>query len=165
MVLERTPPALNALLRHLPEPWTDVDEGPTTWSPFQVVGHLIHGERVDWIPRGRQILERGDREAFEPFDRFAHLHEFAGRRLSELLDLFASLRQESLETLRGWRLTEADLARKGRHPELGPVTLRQLLATWVAHDLGHLAQITRVMAKRYRDDVGPWEAYIPVLHR
>lgn len=164
-ILGRTPSALDGLLRGLSDRWIHADEGAQTWSPFEVVGHLIHAERTDWIPRARVILEQGDRQPFEPFDRFAHLREFAGRPLAELLGRFRECRQGSLATLRGWHLTPQDLERQGRHPELGPVTLGQLLATWVVHDLGHLGQIVRVMAKAYGTSVGPWEAYLPILHR
>jgi DinB superfamily len=164
-VLERTPGTLRALLEGLPAGWTDGDEGPGTWSPYVVVGHLIHGERTDWIPRARIILERGANRRFTPFDRFAQLRESEGKSLGELLDEFARLRSENLATLAGWRLTEAQLALEGEHPEFGTVTLRQLLATWVAHDLGHVVQISRVMAKQYHDAVGPWRAYLSVMNR
>jgi len=164
-LLERTPAALRALLGGLPEPWIVADEGPETFSAFDNVGHLIHGERADWIPRARIILAQGANRRFEPFDRFAQKRESQGKSLAELLDGFARLRAENLATLRGWRLTERELALEGEHPELGRVTLRQLLATWVAHDLGHVAQTSRVMARRYREAVGPWRAYLPVLER
>ena len=164
-VLARTPGTVTALLRDLPAGWTTCDEGPETFSPYVVVGHLIHGERTDWIPRARLVLERGETAAFEPYDRFAQFRESEGKTLGELLETFAILRRQNLETLRSFRLTSADLDRRGRHPGLGPVTLRQLLATWVVHDLGHIGQIARVMAKRYRADVGPWAAYLPVLTR
>lgn len=164
-VLERTPGALRALLAGLPPAWTDADEGPETWSPYVVVGHLAHAERTDWIPRARVILAQGADRRFPPFDRFAQLRAGRARPLPELLDEFAQLRAESLATLAGWRLTDAQLALEGEHPEFGRVTLRQLLATWVAHDLGHLAQVARVMAKQYRDAVGPWRAYLRVLDR
>jgi hypothetical protein len=164
-VLERTPGTLRALLDGLPRAWTDATEGPDTWSPYDIVGHLIHGERTDWIPRAQIILAQGASRRFEPFDRFAQLRESRGKSLDELLDAFAHLRAESLATLARWRLTDAQLALAGEHPEFGPVTLRQLLATWVAHDLGHVAQATRVMAKQYRDAVGPWRAYLPVMDR
>lgn len=164
-LLERTPTVLDRWLRDLPDPWIRDDEGPDTWSPFDVVGHLIHGEKTDWIPRLEQILEgRGD-EPFAPFDRFAMLRAHRGTELPELLDAFADLRRRNLERLRSMDLGEPDLDRPGLHPELGPVTARELLATWVAHDLSHVAQIGRVMAKRYREDVGPWRAYIPLLDR
>jgi hypothetical protein len=164
-VLERTPHALRAMLAGLPPAWTDANEGPETWSPYVIVGHLVHGERTDWIPRARLILAQGAERRFAPFDRFAQLRESQGRPLAELLDEFARLRAESLATLAAWRLTDAQLALQGEHPEFGPVTLRQLLSTWVAHDLGHLAQTARVMAKQYREAVGPWRAYLPVMDR
>jgi len=164
-VLARTPGTVAALLRDLPTGWTTCDEGPETFSPYVVVGHLIHGERTDWIPRARLILERGETVAFEPYDRLAQYRESEGKTLGELLEAFAILRGQNLDTLRSFRLTSADLDRRGRHPDFGPVTLRQLLATWVVHDLGHIGQIARVMAKRYRADVGPWAAYLPVLTR
>jgi hypothetical protein len=162
-VLERTPHALRAMLEGLPEAWTDATEGPETWSPYIVVGHLIHGERTDWIPRAQIILAQGSNRRFTPYDRFAQFRESQGKSLSNLLDEFAKLRAENLATLAGWRLTDAQLSLEGEHPEFGPVTLRQLLATWVAHDLGHLVQVTRVMAKQYRDAVGPWRAYLSVM--
>jgi hypothetical protein len=164
-VLEQTPHALRALLAGLPPAWIDANEGPETWSPYDIVGHLVHGERADWIPRARIILDQGPRRRFEPFDRLAQFRESQGKSLGDLLDEFARLRAESLATLAGWRLTEAQLALEGEHPEFGPVTLRQLLATWVAHDLGHVAQTARVMAKQYREAVGPWRAYLPVMDR
>ncbi|HEY3258122.1 MAG TPA: DinB family protein [Gemmatimonadaceae bacterium] len=164
-VLERTPATFQALLGGLPETWTTSNEGPNTFSPFDVVGHLIHGERTDWIPRARIILAQGPSRRFEPYDRFAQVRESAGKSLAQLLDEFARLREENLATLRSWNLSERELALEGEHPELGPVSLRQLLATWVAHDLGHIGQTTRVMAKRYRESVGPWRAYLPVLDR
>lgn len=164
-VLERTPQALRAMLGGLPPTWTGATEGPETWSPYDIVGHLIHGERTDWIMRAQLILTQGPQRRFTPFDRFAQFRESQGKSLDELLDEFARLRAENLGTLAGWRLTGAQLALEGEHPEFGPVTLGQLLATWVAHDLGHLAQIARVMAKQYRDAVGPWRVYLPVLDR
>ena len=164
-VLERTPHALRAMLAGLPPAWTDATEGPETWSPYVIVGHLVHGERADWIPRARLILAQGPQRRFAPFDRFAQLRESQGKTLADLLDEFARLRAESLATLAAWRLTDAQLALQGEHPEFGPVTLRQLLSTWVAHDLGHLAQTARVMARQYRDAVGPWRAYLPVMDR
>jgi hypothetical protein len=164
-VLERTPEVLRAMLATLDSAWTDATEGPETWSPYAIVGHLIHGERTDWIARAQIILAQGTTRRFAPFDRFAQFHESQERTLAELLDEFALLRAESLATLAAWRLTDAQLALQGEHPEFGAVTLRQLLATWVAHDLGHLAQIARVMAKQYREAVGPWRAYLPVMDR
>lgn len=164
-VLERTPSTLRAMLAGLPPAWAEATEGPETWSPYVIVGHLIHGERTDWIPRARIILAQGAERRFTPYDRFAQLRESQGKSLADLLDEFARLRAENLATLAGWRLTDAELALEGEHPELGPVTLRQLLATWVAHDLGHVAQTARVMAKQYCDAVGPWRAYLPILDR
>ena len=164
-VLERTPSTLRALLAGLPEPWITGNEGPETFSAFDNVGHLVHGERTDWIPRATLILAQGANRRFEPFDRFAHVRESAGKSLVALLDEFARLRADNIVVLRSWTLGERELALQGEHPTLGPVTLRQLLATWVAHDLGHLAQISRVMAKQYQDAVGPWRAFLPVLDR
>jgi hypothetical protein len=164
-ILERTPNALRALLAGLPPAWIDATEGPETWSPYVIVGHLIHGERADWIPRAQIILAQGQNRRFTPFDRLAQFRESQGKSLAELLDEFARVRAESLATLASWRLSEAQLALEGEHPEFGAVTLRQLLATWVAHDLGHIAQTGRVMAKQYRDAVGPWRAYLPVMDR
>jgi hypothetical protein len=164
-VLERTPQTLRAMLGGLPSAWTEATEGPETWSPYDIVGHLIHGERTDWIPRAQLILAQGPQRRFTSFDRFAQFRESQGKSLDELLDDLARLRADSLSTLAGWRLTDAQLALEGEHPEFGPVTLGQLLATWVAHDLGHLAQVGRVMAKQYRDAVGPWRVYLPVLDR
>ena len=164
-VLERTPAIFRALLAGLSSGWVTADEGPDTFSPFDNLGHLIHGERADWIPRARIVLARGASRQFEPYDRFAQVRESQGKSLAQLLDEFAQLRTDNLATLRGWHLTDRELALEGEHPALGTVSLRQLLATWVAHDLGHIAQTTRVMAKRYRDAVGPWRAYLPVLDR
>jgi DinB family protein len=162
-MLERTPTVLHAWLAGLPDAWVRADEGPETWSPFHVVGHLIDGEETDWIPRARIILAQGPDRRFTPFDRFRHRRMNAGRSLPELLDRFAALRVANMVTLRGWRLAPAQLALTGEHPELGTVTLEQLLATWVAHDLDHLMQIARVMGKRYVAATGPWPAYLRVL--
>ncbi|HZA33596.1 MAG TPA: DinB family protein [Vicinamibacterales bacterium] len=162
-VLERTPATFRALLGGLPDAWTSPNEGPDTFSAFDNVGHLIHGERTDWIPRARIILAQGANRRFEPYDRFAQYHESRGKSVAELLDQFALLRADNLITLRGWQLSDRELALEGEHPELGTVTLRQLLATWVAHDLGHVAQTARVLARQYREAVGPWRAYLPVL--
>ena len=167
-VLGRTPPMLDAWLRGMPEHWLDGrTEGPDSFSPRDVVGHLIGGERTDWIPRARIILEHGEGRAFDPFDRFAFRKEVAGHSIAELLDEFARLRAISVGTLRALKLTPTDLARRGRHPDpsFGPVTLGQLIATWVTHDLSHVAQIARVMGKRYDVAVGPWKAYLPMLTR
>ena len=164
-VLERTPAAFRALLGGVTEAWTAPNEGPETFSAFDNVGHLVHLERTDWIPRARIILEQGPDRTFAPVDRFAQYRESQGKTVADLLEEFARLRAENLATLRGWELTDDELTLEGEHPALGPVTLRQLLATWVAHDLGHLAQTARVMAKQYRDEVGPWRAYLPILDR
>jgi hypothetical protein len=145
--------------------WINATEGPNTWSPFDILGHLIHGERAEWIPRARLILDQGPNRRFAPFDRTAMFRESKGRSLSQLLEEFAHLRTASLTTLAGWRLTDQQLALEGEHPEFGRVTLRQLLATWVTHDLGHIAQIARVMAKQYREAIGPWRAYLPIVDR
>jgi hypothetical protein len=164
-VLERTPGTLRAMLDGLAQTWVDATEGPETWSPYVIVGHLIHGERTDWIPRARIIIEQGADRRFTPYDRFAQFRESRGKSLRELLDEFADLRQGNLRTLNHWQLADAQLALTGEHPEFGAVTLRQLLATWVTHDLGHIAQAARVMAKQYRDAIGPWRAYLPVVDR
>ena len=164
-LLARTPVVLRSLLEDLDEDWTRANEGPETWSPFDVIGHLIHGELTDWIPRLRMILEHGKERTFEPFDRFAQFEASRGKTLEDLLDEFAELRAANLDALQELELGPSDFDREGLHPELGVVTLGQLLATWMAHDLGHLAQIGRVLAQRYRDDVGPWREYMPVLGR
>jgi hypothetical protein len=162
-VLARTPSALDALLRDLPEAWLLRTEGPGTWSAYDVVGHLIHGERTDWIPRVEHLLAHGDRVPFPPFDRFAQFDASRGRELPELLDTFRTLRAQSLDRLADLHLTSADLERPGHHPDFGMVFLRQHLATWVAHDLDHLAQVARVMARQYADEVGPWRQYLRVI--
>ena len=164
-VLERTPPTLRALLRGLGPAWTDATEGPGTWSPYAIVGHLIHGERTNWVPRAQLILAQGPSRRFTPFDRVAPSRESQSESLDDLLDELARLRAANLTTLAGWRLTDTELALEGEHPEFGVVMLRQLLATWVAHDLGHVAQVARVMAKQYRDAIGPWRAYLPIVDR
>ncbi len=164
-VLERTPAVLDALLRGAGPAWLGADEGPDTWNAHDVVGHLVHGEETDWVPRARLILEHGDSRPFEPFDRFAQFERFAGWALGDLLDRFAELRRQNLAAVRSWRLTEAQLDLPGHHPDFGPVTLRQLLATWAVHDLTHLTQLSRVLAKHYTEEVGPWRAYLGVLNR
>ncbi len=164
-VLERTPDTLRVMLSGLPSSWTLATEGPDTWSPYDVVGHLVHGERTDWIARARIILAQGPERRFAPFDRFAQLRDSEGKSLDDLLAELARLRAANLATLREWRLSDAQLALEGEHPEFGPVTLRELLATWVVHDLAHVAQVARVMAKQYRDAVGPWRAYLSVMDR
>ena len=163
-MLARTPALMNLWLRGLPDSWLDATEGPDTWSPRVVIGHLIHGEDTDWIPRARRILEHGEALPFDRYDRFAQFERFGGFTMDQLLDLFGEKRRGTLDILRGWRLAEAQLDLRGRHPEFGPVTLRQLLATWVAHDLDHVVQIARVMGKHYLADVGPWTAYLRVMN-
>ena len=162
-LLERTPATLNALLRDLPQDWTSSNEGGKSWSPFDVVGHLIHGERTDWMPRAQIILHSGEARAFEPFDRWAQARASQGKSLPQLLDEFARLRSENLKELRCLKLQPADLQRRGRHPELGVVTLSQLLATWAAHDLTHLHHLSRILAHQYREAVGPWSQYLGVM--
>ena len=162
-ILERTPRVLRSQLSGLPASWLGGTEGNETWSPYHIVGHLIHGEKTDWIPRTRMILDHGESQTFVPFDRKFMLKLRQDRPLSEMLDEFDSLRAANIEILKGLRLNAQHMAKKGRHPDFGPVTLEQLLATWVVHDLGHLSQIARVMGKQYTDEVGPWRAYLPVL--
>jgi hypothetical protein len=162
-LLSRTPVALNALLRDLPEMWTFSNEGEKTWSPFDVVGHLIHGERTDWMPRVKMILEFGETQSFVPFDRWAQERESQGKSLAKLLDEFARLRAANLDELRRLNLQNADLGRRGRHPALGVVTMSELLAAWAGHDLTHLHQISRTMAHQYRDAVGPWSKFLGVM--
>ncbi len=163
-LLARTPSALNALLRDLPDAWTLCREGENTWSPFEVVAHLISGERSDWMPRVKMILQFGEARAFEPFDREGHRREIQGKSLPQLLDEFTRVRSANLTELRGLNLKPEDLERRGQHPSLGIVTLSQLLATWPVHDLTHLHQISRIMAHQYRQTVGPWVQYLGVLH-
>lgn len=161
-VLKRTPSTLSALLTDLPDTWIVATEGDNTWSPYDVIGHLIHGERTDWIPRTRHILA-GETGPFETFDRMAQFTKSEGKSLRELLAIFTELRRENLIVLAELNLTSEDLDRKGLHPQLGEVTLGQLLATWVVHDLDHIAQITRTMAKVYTEATGPWSAYLSIL--
>jgi hypothetical protein len=163
-VLEHTPGALRALLAGLPDVWLRQNEGPETWSPREVVGHLIEGERSDWIPRARIVLAQGPSTAFTPFDRVAHQRWMrSDDSIEDLVETFGRLRAENLTTLRGWQLTPAQLELTGVHHEFGVVTLKQHLATWVAHDLGHVVQIARTMARQYRDAVGPWRKYLSAL--
>lgn len=162
-LLSRTPAVLAELLRELPEGWLDCREAPGTFSPRDVLGHLIHGEQVDWIPRVRIILEHGESKPFDPFDRVGFQKLIEGKSGEELLNMFAELRKQNLQTMSVLALQPGTLLRTGTHPELGRVTLGQLFATWVVHDLGHLAQIERVMARQYREAVGPWRAYLPIL--
>ncbi len=162
-ILTRTPATLDSLLRDLPETWTSATEGPGTWSPYVVIGHLIHAERTDWIPRLLIILEHGKSRPFDPFDREAQLRQTDKKSLSALLDEFRDYRYENVDRLRAVHLTAAQLELTGRHPDLGLVTVRQLLATWTAHDLAHILQVSRVMAKRYKQEVGPWAQYLSVM--
>ena len=162
-ILRATPAILRAWLWDLPQTWTHGTEGPDTWSAFDIVGHLIHGERTDWVPRTELLIKYGETRPFIPFDRFAQYRDSQGKSLHELLDAFAELRAANVARLEALALEPSDFLRRGLHPELGPVTLGQLLATWVVHDLNHLAQIARVMGKQYRDAVGPWVAYLPLL--
>lgn len=161
-ILSRIPASFNALLCGLPDVWSRSNEGNGTWSAFDIVGHLICGDRADWMPRVRFILEHGETLPFDPFDRFAHLKENEGKSLQQLLDDFSHLRIENLAALQMLNLQREDLARRGKHPALGSVTLAQLLATWAVHDLTHLHQVSRAIAHQYRDAVGPWSAYLGV---
>jgi hypothetical protein len=162
-VLTHTPATLNAMLRGLPNIWVRGNEGKDTWNAFDIVGHLIVGERTDWMPRVRIILENGEAQPFDPFDRFAQSKESPDKSLEQLIDDFARLRTENLTALQALNLRPEDFSRRGKHPALGVVTLSQLLATWAIHDLTHLHQLSRVMAHQYRDAVGPWSAYLGVL--
>jgi len=162
-ILQRTPATLTAMVAGIPEPWLKATEGGGTWSCYDIVGHLIHGELTDWIPRVRIILEHGEARAFEPFDRFAQFREDQTRPISALLDQFAFLRSENIAILQGLNLSSSDFSRRGTHPELGAVTLGQLLSSWAVHDLSHIAQIARVTAKQYSGEVGPWHAYMSIL--
>ena len=164
-ILENTPKVLDALLNNLSHEWICNNEGESTWSPFDILGHLIHGEKTDWMERTHIILSGSGNKTFEPFDRFAQFKASKEKTLLQLLKEFEHLRMENLQRLKAFRLKDHQLDLKGIHPEFGQVTLRQLLATWVTHDLGHIAQIVRVMAKQYKDEVGPWQAYIPILNR
>jgi len=163
LMLSRTPAALDTWLRGVPSDWLYGTEGPETWSPFDVVGHLVHGERADWIARAKIILQHGETRAFDPFDRFAQFQTSRGKAVEDLLDEFASLRAANLTELDGLEIGAADYAKKGKHPALGVCTLEELLSTWVVHDLNHISQIARVMAKQYAEEVGPWREYLPIL--
>ena len=163
-VLERTPVVLEQMLGGLSSDWIMNNEGPETWCPYDVVGHLIHGEKTDWIARLDIILSDGNKN-FTPYDRFAQFKESKGKSLPQLLDEFKELRKQNVSTLKSKGLTDADFDKTGNHPSFGEVTLKQLLATWVAHDLSHINQITRVMSKQYKIEVGPWKAYLPVMNK
>ncbi len=162
-LLNRTPATLNVLLRDLPRTWTTQNEGENTWNAFDVVAHLVHCEATDWMPRARMVLRSGENETFEPFDRSGHQHYSRDKSLDQLLDEFARLRSENLSELLALNLRQEDLAKRGKHPVFGSVTLSELLATWVTHDLNHLHQLARVMAHQYRGTVGPWSVYLGVL--
>jgi hypothetical protein len=164
-VLERTPKTLSTILTGLSPAWITATEGLDTWSPYDVIGHLIQGERSDWIPRAQIILAQGENRKFTPFDRFAQFEASKGKSLAELLDEFARLRAQNVAALKAMQIDDAKLALEGEHPKFGAVTLRQLLATWVAHDLGHIVQISRVMAKQYREAIGPWREFLSVMDR
>ncbi|WP_299681936.1 DinB family protein [uncultured Dokdonia sp.] len=162
-ILERTPSILKTFLENLDPDWMHQHEGENTWSPYDIIGHLIHGEKTDWIPRTKQILDSTYTDAFEPFDRFAQFENSKGKTLEMLLEEFMVLRAENIDILKSLALTQEGLTKKGRHPELGTVTLKNLLAAWTIHDLSHINQITRVMAKDLKNDVGPWETYLTVI--
>jgi hypothetical protein len=162
-ILERTPSVLKSLLANISDDWVMNNEGPDTFSPYDVVGHLIHGEKTDWVVRAKIILEHGINKPFDPYDRFAQYEESKGKSLQELLDEFEAIRKENMNWLSSVQLTEDDLERKGKHPVLGEVTLRNLLSTWVVHDLTHIAQVTRVMAKQYTEEMGPWPQFFRIL--
>jgi hypothetical protein len=163
-VLERTPNTLKVMLSGLSNEWIDKNEGPETWSPFDIVGHLIHGEKTDWITRARIILNKGPNKEFEPFDRFAQFENSRGKSISDLLEEFAELRTRNLQQLEMMKISDKDMDLKGIHPEFGEVTMRQLLSTWVVHDLGHISQIARVMAKQYKIEIGPWSRYLSIVN-
>ncbi len=162
-ILSRTPGTIRALVSGLSDSWTTGNEGEETFSVFDVVGHLVDGEETDWIPRARIILAQGERNTFDPYDRFRHFERNRGKTLDSLIDELETLRARNLAVLREWNLDDAKLALTAEHPSLGAVTMSQLLAAWVVHDLGHIAQISRVMAKQYRDEIGPWVPYLPVV--
>lgn len=164
-VLERTPTVLKTMLANLSPDWVFSNEGPDTWSPYEVIGHLIHCEKTDWMVRARIILSDQEDKTFEPFDRFAQLRAGKEKSLEELLEEFQALREKNLETLKSMQIDEEKLERTGIHPAFGEVKLAQLLSCWTAHDLGHIVQIARVMAKQYKEEVGPWAEYLSVLHK
>jgi hypothetical protein len=163
-ILDRTPAVLQALLSGLSDDWIMPNEGPETFSPYDVIGHLVHGEKTDWVVRTKMILEFGNTKTFEKYDRFAQYEESKGKSLQQLLDEFAAIRKENMVWFKALNLTEDDLDRKGMHPVLGDVTLKNLLATWVVHDLTHIAQVTRVMAKQYKTEMGPWPEFFRILN-
>lgn len=164
-ILERTPLVLNSLLNGISNDWIQNNEGENTWSPFDIMGHLIHGEKTDWMARLEIILSDASSKTFAPFDRFAQFEESKGKTISQLLKEFEDLRKQNLSILKSKNITPKDLQLTGIHPTFGTVTLEHLLATWVAHDLGHIAQICRVMAKQYKNEVGPWREYLPIMDK
>lgn len=163
-ILETTPNVLTAFLSNVPATWVDVNEGKGTWSPFDILGHLVHGEKTDWVARTRIILEEGESKTFQPFDRFAQFEESKGKSLATLLEEFEALREKNIQYLKGQTLTVSDYEKTGIHPDFGEVTLKQLLSAWVVHDLSHIRQIARVLAKQYKTEIGPWEQYLPVVY-
>ncbi|MEO5675375.1 MAG: DinB family protein [Chitinophagales bacterium] len=164
-ILERTPGVLNTMLQNLSAEWTSNNEGGETWSVYDIIGHLIHGEKTDWIPRAEIILSENTNKKFVPFDRFAQFEESKGKSLAQLSDEFKILRENNIRHLHSWQLTGKQMELKGVHPAFGEVTLSQLLSAWVVHDLNHIAQISRVMAKQYQAEVGPWIAYLKILQQ
>ena len=163
-ILERTPVVLTSLLKGLSDRWIYNNEGGESWNPYDIVGHMIHGEKKDWIQRAKTILEYGEDKPFEPFDRFAQFKDSEGKTLNDLLEEFAKLRNENIDVLNKLNLNEDDLNKKGTHPDFGIVTLKQLLSTWVVHDLSHIRQISRVMAKQYKKELGSWGTYLPAIN-
>lgn len=163
-VLEKTPVVLTAMLDELSQDWTHQNEGKDTWSPFDIIGHLVHGEKTDWMPRLEIVLSTSEEKTFTPYDRFAQFETSKGKSVTSLLTEFRSLRKENLTILRAKKLTEGDLDKQGIHPELGPISLRNMLSAWVVHDLGHIAQISRVMAKQYKEEIGPWTQYLTIVN-
>jgi len=164
-ILERTPLVVEAMLKGVSEEWTAKNEGPDTWSAYDIVGHLVHGEKTDWMARMEIILSDSTNKKFTPFDRFAQFKDSRGKSLQQLIDEFKTLRKKNLLKLRLKKIDSTELLKRGIHPEFGKVNLKQLLATWVVHDLNHIAQIARVMAKQYKTEVGPWVEYLPILNR
>jgi hypothetical protein len=162
-LLGRMPAALDALLRGLPDAWAQANEGPDTWNASDVVGHLIHTDRTNWVPRAKHVLQHGETRPFDAFDRFGHQAAPPGQTLAQRLDEFATVRRDSLRELAALGLSRQDLDRRAQHPALGIVTLRQLLASWVTHDLDHLFQVTRVLARQYTEEVGPWREYLRIV--
>jgi|ERR1043166_4299372 hypothetical protein len=162
-ILRQTPYSLQRMLEDLSPDWTQSEGNKENWAPYDVIGHLIHCEETDWIPRAEIILAQNGTRTFEPFDRFAQFERSKGRYLNDLLTEFSYLRNANVEKLIRWQLTPDKLALKAQHPELGEVTLEQLLSTWVVHDLGHIRQIVRYMAAKYKENVGPWKAYLSIL--